>query len=108
VPEPTVTRLTVTDSTLLVLRFAGSIPENVDDALATLRDLTPGSVIVVDDTVPEVIAVQREDAEEALADALPRAYPFADWGDGRQRRDAGGSLLDELREAGWALIRLDQ
>jgi hypothetical protein len=100
VPEPTVTRLTVTDSTLLVLRFAGSIPENVDDALATLRDLTPGSVIVVDDTVPEVIAVQREDAEEALNDALCMTSE-----DGYV---AAVDLLDALRSAGWALIRLDQ
>jgi hypothetical protein len=41
----------------------------------------------------------------ALADALPRAFPFADWGDQRQREDAAWSLLDELAATGWQLRR---
>jgi hypothetical protein len=101
-PDPTTSRLTVTDSTLLVLRFAGSIPEEVDDALATLRDTTPGSVIVVDDTIREVLAVQRTDAEEALTDALTETVSVM------PNQEVARDLLDTLREAGWALIRLDQ
>jgi hypothetical protein len=48
-----------------------------------------------------------DDSEAALADALPAAFPFADWGDERVRRDAASSLADELTDRGWALARRD-
>jgi hypothetical protein len=43
-------------------------------------------------------------AEVALAAALPVAFPFADWGGGRMRRDAAWSLLCELTNLGWELV----
>lgn len=43
-------------------------------------------------------------AEDVLAEALPRAFPFAEWGDQRQRREAGWSLLCDLRDLGWTLV----
>jgi hypothetical protein len=50
---------------------------------------------------------QQTEAEAVLAEALPAAFPFADWGDDRLRRDAAGTLVDELRERGWELVRID-
>jgi hypothetical protein len=43
-------------------------------------------------------------AEAVLADALPVAFPFADWGDRRQREEAAWSLLGELAGFGWELV----
>lgn len=103
-PEPT--RLTVTDSTLLVIRLSGPMPDDQDglnDALAALGQTTPGSVLVVDDTVT-VHTQDREEAEAALSEAL---------NDDRLEGASAGlelaqDLLRLLAEAGWALIRLDQ
>jgi hypothetical protein len=57
--------------------------------------------------VAEREAAEREAAEAVLADALPAAFPFADWGDERLRLDAAGTLTDELADRGWGLVRTD-
>lgn len=86
---------------------ADSGPEQTFTLAEELHRQTGLPVVLLDGDA-DLTVTTPEDAETALAATLPESYPFADWGDDRMRREAAGTLLDDLRGKGWELVRVRQ